>query len=283
MIDDIASVVDDYNKNNKYADNLFVNKICTIYVNEKNLNKYLKDVYTSDVSLKNGRSNYNPLTKELVFDLDERINPIYRVLLGDKYVYFNNLHKLRLVLHELEHVSQEKQFNESDDSFEHKLVKLNNYVYMYPSILNKKDASVIETIKGTIKLLNYSRYYNQYHDSAPIERLANIKSYLNTKEIYNKLDVENFGRAADEYRYYSYLDLDRDMSYGYRMIGKKTNSPSLDFFKGIKEIRDAVDEDEFEELSNTLPFEDKVLYGLSLTKEESKSFDDINPYTYLRK
>ena len=205
--------------------------------------------------------------------------PAIRILTGDKYLYFDNLLKLRMVLHELEHVNQEKILEDRKEDTEYELVKLNNYHYIYPSFMKKSDAGIIDTIKGTIKLYKYGRYYYKNHDIAPVERLANIKSYNETYNIFKGLDKEKLGRAYDEFRYFSYQELDYFLKCGYKLNGDKTNSPSVDYLSGIKDLKYIVNEYDFDEASKNLSFEERVLYGLSLSKEEYDNIEKLNPYT----
>lgn len=278
MIEEIADIVDEYNRQKRYPDNAFVNRICISYINANKLNKYLKDVRTDDISLKNGGSNYNPFTKVLAVDLTGGRIPLLQIVLRDKYLYFENLQKLRMVLHELNHVVEERTLENNDGSIEFELVKLNNYNYFYPMYMKEDNPTIIDTLKGRIKLFRYGMYYNRNHDLAPIERIADIRSYNMTYEILKKIDTKKIDRAYTEFVYYACKNMNDTLERGYKMMGDKSNSPSIDFLKGLKDLRYIVDEYDFDEESKKLSFEDKVLYGMKLNKEEFYNTESLNPY-----
>ena len=129
MIDEIADVIDSYNGKNKSADYGFVNAICSLYVNEKGLNRYLEAAFTDGFTLKKRGSNYNPICRTVSVGLNERPTPEYEKSLGEQYVYFDNMKSAFMTFHELEHIDQERMYDEPETTFEHKLVKLNNFSF----------------------------------------------------------------------------------------------------------------------------------------------------------
>ena len=279
MLKEIADVIDSYNENGRYADYWFVDGICSLYVNKNGLNKYLKAVFTSGLTLKKRGSNYSPIFKTLSVGLDENPTPRYEELLEDQYVYFNNMKRSAMTLHELEHIEQERMYDDPEYTFEHKLVKLSNYYYMYPPFRDSRDLSPLDRLVGSFKGRQADRYYYRHHDRSPVERLANIKSLELTEKIMEKVSSRGFEEAHDEFVGFAFDRFNKYATDGYVLIGDRTNSPSYDFLKGIKEIKEDVHIDEFDEVGRNLPLREKVLYGLSLSRDEFDNIDSINPFT----
>lgn len=271
----ISEIVDDYNRKNKLVDKSFVDSICINYVNTHNLNKYLRDVYVTNRSLKYGHGVYNSFDKTLTIQLKDELPIELQSKLGDEATPYYNLFVLRLLFHELEHVRQEKLMYEDDSSLESLLIKLNNYLFLKSEF---NDNNIIDRIKDRIELISYFKYYRKYQYYAPIERMADIKAYQDLKETMDDSQIEIASKVHTEFNRDNDLDLNATIKSGYRLIGNKTNSPSLDYLKNIRFLKDILDERRIIEKSKDLDLKERLYLGLSISKDEFDKIDIDNPY-----
>ena len=272
MNEELAILVDKYSSNNKYVDKAFVDRVCLDLVDFYNLHDYLKDVTVNDFDIKSGgASSYHPHNKTMSIELcssKKYLRKLDERFLKDHY-YWYNLYVLMSILHEMEHVKQEKLLENRFDTIESSLIYLNNIL---DSTIN--DKGLRNKILGHFKIIRYGSYYTRNHDKAPIERLANIRSFKDIVDIINIIDKEDLDAIA-VYKGYT-LDLMLDqIRCGYKLDKDKTNSPSLDYLRGMKSTNN-------KELinrlrifkSDSLSLTDKLTYGLDLDKEEYDYIQD---------
>jgi len=271
MNEELAKLVDKYSSERKLVDRSFIDKVCFDLVDYYDLHDYLKDVKINDLCSKHGSgSSYHPYNKTMSIELCHNKN--YKKLLkssfDEEHHYWYNLFVLMSILHEMEHVKQEKLKEEKYTSLESSLIYLND-------ILDPKmDEDVRNFISRIVKLIRYGNYYTRNHDKAPIERLANLRSYKDIIDIINKIDKFDLETLL-MYKYYTIDLFTNQLECGYKLIGDKTNSPSVDYLCGMKSTHNK----ELIMNSNLLTSDglntrDKMTYGLELLKEEYEYMKD---------
>ncbi len=277
-MEEFAKLIDDYNSKKKPVDKVFIDTICLKYVNSYNLNKYLQNVYVTNKSLKYGHGVYNSFDRTLTVNIKDDLYPNLKVLLGEEAVEYNNLIILRLLLHELAHVSQEKLMYEGDDSsLESLLIKLNNYLYFNPNYIDSKKKPIVNEIRDRLKLISYFNYYRKNQEKAPIERMADIKSYQDINKIIDNVPDNSKGKAYIEFSRDNNSDLIDTSRFGYRIMGDKTNSPSLDFLRKINFLKDIFDERKILDISNYSDLGERLYLGLPLSRDEYIQLENNNP------
>ncbi len=259
---------------NRYADNYFVNQVLIIISKYHDISGYIKDLLVIDK--KNSfESSYNFYKKTLTINLYQEHNKeISKHLINDDYIYYFNLSVLKTILHEFEHIMQEKKKVSKEDSIEKKLIVLNDIT----CIIDKNEFNkepFIKRIKLKRDLRSYHKYYLDNHDLAPVERMANIRSSSNMKLITDEIKDKNTGVIA--FSFISEFQFFDQLMNGYYLIDDITNSPSLDFLSNMKKTnnREIINNDlglnDF-----SLSFENRLLYGLKLTKEEYNTISLLN-------
>lgn len=98
--------------------------------------------------------------------------------------YFNCLFYLIIILHELEHIKQEKEIKLISNSLENKLIHLS-----FGEVETSSDTT--NSYKDHYSLNVFQELYRKYYYFCPIERLAIINSYKNARNILSTLN-ENF-------------------------------------------------------------------------------------------
>ena len=257
----------DYCNKNKYIDNYFINQVFLIITKYIDTNGYLKNVIVNNKDRRNG-SFYNPIDNVILFNLSNEHNKFFRKKLNqDEYVYWYNLYVLRTIFHEFAHVKQEiYKFGYKFD-IKQKLIVLNDL----------RSSLSYDTLKDKIKSFIISRKYHKYymknHDLSPIERMANIEASRDINSFLDTLECENEGiRAFRIYEEYEILD---EIRIGYHLVSSLTNSPSIDFIKGIHdEIKDQVINIDKTLSDMSLSLDDRLYYGLYLTSDEYQTIQD---------
>ena len=267
MEGEIKSLFLDYCKQKRFIDSYFINQVFIIISNYLHIDEYLKNIFVKNGSSFND-SFYNSMEKVIFFDLKNEHDKYHRNKLDyDNYVYWYNLHVLRTIFHELEHIKQEVYKYSYNFDIKQKLVVLND---IKP---NTTANTLKERIENYLRGYKYYRYYQKNHDLSPIERMANIKA---SKYINSFMDqLENNNEGITKFRLCDQYDILNKVRYGYHLVSSLTNSPSIDFIISIHEKV----KDKHVNLNSLLPdmslsFDDRLYYGLELTEEEYAMIDD---------
>ncbi len=288
MYNKIKSVIENYNKQGKIADRQFVKTIISTVRDHQKLHDYILKLNYFKGNYKQGDIiQYDIPNKQIDIDLPLLIDAIE---LNDNFIIkslykndknlFINLKITFYLLHELEHASQIKNYNEINKAY------IENILF---HISNSFFPNIQDYNKGIKK--RYNKYINKYqnlyyksisfHDITPIERMANIKALKDVYAISKMI-------GADQYivDYFKFSILNQECN-NYIV----NNECSLKTYLDIKEyiaykcrIR-VRDKSEREVLYiNGLSDEYKLLYGLPVSNQEiiKKEKQMHNTLTYKR-
>lgn len=260
MIDDVTALLNKYAKDKELADEKFILDVCQMTMDEMNLQEYVNEIYYTNA--KNAKdTSYNIITSELIFNLYKAHDKLVIKRLNDNYFWYYNLTILSAIYHEMEHVNIEKiiDSNIEIDSLR-LLLALNDPVEFL--IKNKYS----NNLKFKTKI--FELYQKLNNKTSPNERIANIVSFKKTKEIINKLPLNNPAILTYS-KLINYLE-EYTILYGYKLINSQTNSPTINYLNKIPFTDNkTILKNNKEEFSiNNLPFDKRLLYGLFLTKEE---------------
>ena len=275
MENELIDLYDNYSSNHIMAESKFVNQIPIIINKYHNISEYLKQI-----NITNGETEYSSIDKTININLliiNKAFHRAREVLNENEYIYLYNLVVLETMFHELEHVYQEELKYSNEYSIEQALILLSDPYVLIPDI--ESSLNFIKYIKLLYKAHNYRKYYDKNHNLAPHERIANLRSYTSVLSLIDDYPEKNNGTS-----FYSYIANElRNIQIikGYKLINDITNSPSLDYFKNMKgcNLLNTIDNSIFHDMN--IPFEDRLLCGLELTKEEYNFLvEGIEAYEY---
>ena len=197
----IFKLVYDYSINGKIIDKTFIDRLVEIVVLEKRLYNYIQRVNITDKLIKSSNGIIGAEYNLTSMDISIHSGSIQRIIESKSkhyqyYYLFNSLERLmfknllivQIILHELEHVYQNKLCdNRHDNSIYFKLINasflleksLNNWEIFKAISTGKIDENDLSAL-----LSKYKNLYQQYYKVNPSERLAQINSY---KTIVNLL------------------------------------------------------------------------------------------------
>ena len=204
---ELLKLVYDHSKSGKPLDRNLIDKIVESVVKEKGLDSYVRNIkFSEDLHGAGENDKKICVAAYRVNDKDIVIDPSVMQILstkGDRYselfggferTMYNNFMVTQIVLHELEHASQNKQAdNKADSSDETKLIRAS---LVFPKMM--QDPELLKAIESgkvsedaVIAFIIYKReLYSRLYDLVPTERLAEINSYLtisNAVEPINKI------------------------------------------------------------------------------------------------
>jgi len=271
MVDNILDILETYHNKKKYADADFMLKITNLIVNYYNLDEYINNyLIISDNIGPNSRYSY--LYKSLEYNLAKIDNPINYKRLKNNYYGFYNLQALKNIFHELEHVHQEQIKDNDYDSLVGKILILGDANTFIDNIYI--DTTYLQEIIIKLKRLKYQIYYDHNYRNVPAERMAIIYSCLDMMHITD----EKFIKNSDYYGLFQYInecDLKDILLSDYKLKRNITNSPTLAYLKGLT-IKNRMFVKKDCSLHNLdIPFEERIIYGLELTKEEFNNTQEI--------
>lgn len=264
MEEEILKLVYIYSTGSKMADFDFVYKVFTILASYNDVNGYLDNIemsnYASDVA-----GTYNVFEKKVTINikaiLDSYVDRAEKFNFNKlESYYFLNLQVLLSIMHEFEHVLQQKKLYDKNESLEKTLIYYGK-AFSTPSIYHD--------VFGTV---NKSYLYDKLYNYNPIERMAEIKSMDNITKIFyyeSKLSraVKNyFKKASLAYKINGYIDLESNRilypTYKYfTAINKRDAWRSLDVYSPISAIS------KYKALSH-YSLEERVLYGIHVLQDE---------------
>ena len=256
MYEEILNIIYTYTIKKRVPDDNFIDNIVSIIIREERLIEYVKDIDYSYQSCSLVLASYFYESRILKFNMNKMfkehssIYEIYRRIYDTSSDYFDKylficLSVLEVILHEIEHVMQNKKVNTlPQDNFERQLIEINTIaIEVYPSV------------------------YKKHHDLFSIEREANITScdkirtYLRISEFTTKyfMNIFNskYNRLINEY--YS-----------------KNNCPLLEFltitggkisYNDIPINRNNTNKI-LMKTKRSLSLEERLIKGLPLNKEE---------------
>lgn len=252
---EIYTLILSYMEYNKSVDLNFLENIADIVVKNKNLKDYLtaikidnniKDVATHCSHNKSITVNVNTIIYIL---------KLIKIFNGKELLFYSYLEVVEVLLHELEHVNQDKIFN-----YENSLESLIVRKTLEPARKLSQELSITKGIKNNLISLKIDLYNIKYHKNyiySPAERLAYIKSTLTTIKIAelfgskNICDYENLFLITNYCRgYYKKIN---PTKYYLKII-----NPKFNWHKIEEKIRD-------------ISFLDRITLGLEINKNELQS------------
>jgi hypothetical protein len=269
MESEIMALFLDYCNKKKFIDTYFINQVFLIITKYIDTNGYLKNVIVNNKDKRNG-SFYNTIDQVISFNLKLEHDKFFMKKLDyDDYVYWYNLFVLRTIFHEFKHVKQEEHKFEYKFDIEQKLIVLND-LRTKLSLDTLKDR-----IKSFIVSYKYHHYYMKHHDLSPSERMANIHASKRINAFCDQLEIENEGIRT--FRIFEEFEMLNEIRSGYHLVNSLTNSPSIDFIKGIHDkVKDQVINIDKMLSDMSLSFDKRLYYGLYLTSDEYQMIQDDN-------
>lgn len=279
MYEKISEIIFNYSINNKYADEKFIRMIIDIVANERNLAKYISDVSViMPLTFEKNYvgSHYNMETMQLCIDRSGLLKSVlpfnYNILLFNSKIAIT-------ILHELDHTKLNKQIREnSKNSIDISLTKIIEDL--------EKEKKTDLFLKRYAYLIYAGYIYKRHHDEAPFERRANITSLLNFNEILTVLNETSLSkRNLDLVNLTLLRTLIKKSRIGYKIVKDGiTNSPSYDYITMLKKQDELhsigiYDENRYKAFINAkekYSLNERILYGLPLSKEEYQDFDEKN-------
>lgn len=178
----ILRLIYNYSIFKKTVDNTFVEKIVEIYVSNKGLNDYVKNIIFTNNLHRNlfgsFTSSYDFLNKEILIDfksMQESVESMneYNVFFNElEQLIFKNLIIAQIILHSLESAIQKKQIdNEKDISIETQLIRES---FKFAEIISKKQNDPMSLDFYEFCRLKESIFY--YWNLDPAAKLADINS-----------------------------------------------------------------------------------------------------------
>ena len=220
---------------------IIVEKLLEIY----DVDEYLKNVrYTNSKTLYVGA--YDSIKKELVFNYKKILNVILNIKkescfkVYDNYILYFNIVILQIIMHEFEHIYQEKVICNIDNEYS-KFIK--KFLYVQDTISKK------------------------YYEICPEERTAEILSY---EKINNSIDyMSDFNIEIKDIKYvFSVIELIINTDYiqrtirGYKYYNDKCIVPTYEY---LKYCDMTIDFDFFNKIKK---LNERLLYGLEVSNEE---------------
>lgn len=284
----LLELIYNYSSRGKSVDNEFVETLVGIVVGTKNLQNYLTTIYyTNDggaarESDKLRVAEYNSIDKFLNINIDSmnKYIELYTNYYAPKFnqiekLFFGNYLVTQIILHELEHVSQNKKYNSYGSDDESILINLGfsvSYMLDDPTTFFRKlhDEGYTDTEINTL-LLNQVQLCRKYYPYSPTERLAQINSYNTMRDILEPIyeDVPNL------YTYNSYNFLNNIIN-GYEIYKNQIKCPTEIFVNGMgyqqemckfsfyNSNKDTMTSNLFNKYSKI----ERLIYGFDVTQEE---------------
>ena len=249
-------ILKNFIKNNyKYSDfnDLdFLEELKKIIVFSMGVNDYLKQLKTDDLRLEEASTIYSTKTRTISLDPMEidRIIKHKEKKSSIKFPeYFKSYFYYELIFHECIHTLQYKQYFKSENNLHSTLIE-DSFEVSNGNFRLQQDGEFRTNI-----ILNYiaNKFYNINHSLFPIEKEADVKSAMLTREIYKSFiqdeDLLNFLNL-------NYL---KTIFYGY-VSDFRLTSPTKQFYSLINQS------DKFNKFDyKNLDFYDRLALGLPIT------------------
>jgi hypothetical protein len=257
MYKEVYQILEIYNKDKKYVDEDFIKTVFEIVRDSKQLNNYVKDPEFN--RLPGSFANYDNSTKKMIFDLSKPRQSKIKKDLPDLHYLFYNGYILLDIYHEFVHVNQGKiveEYNPEDLLF---FIIYNSVPYV-----NKYDLFA----KLQEKMIR--RYYRRNWHLDPCERMANLLGGNDTINTIKEIPEDILG--SEQLLKVVTLETKNHLVNNYKLRKDFTNSPTINYLRGIpfSNNKSLLREDKVKKLftNPSLTYEDRLLYGLSLTKGE---------------
>lgn len=186
------------------------------------------DVISRNISI--NISTINAYFSRYVDRYGAMFNDMEQLFLGNILITF-------IILHEMDHVEQNKKYNSSLNNTENNLIKmsfrtsylLKNEEAFYRVLIEEgyKPEQIISLIKNQVDLKK------KYYDKTPTERLANINAYNTLSAVLIPIS-EKVPRLCS-YEYCNYM---KSLLHGYEIVDNILINPTFTYVNGMGYQRD---------------------------------------------
>lgn len=261
----ISRILNNYCKNNRYADEKFINFIVEIILKLRRNKGYVNNLTFGD-GMENGNvAFYNYMSKELSFVLPEQ----------NMDVIDYNLMVLHFILHECEHITHHKLCNNNDKSLRGYLLResmADTLFCVETERLNFTKLTPEQMLNITVKMEYFEKrrsIYPKIYEFLPAERMAEIDSF---ERILNILEYCKFDKDKSQSFIYA-RGLNIIKLLGYSKKDNEIMCPTyslyyeLDKISPNQELLNKIIAN-LEKCSNNLDLDDRLYYGLPITDKE---------------
>ena len=267
MNDEIYSLLKPYLDQKKCVDEDYARKVLDIVKENFNLGEYVSDYKFVEISNRKFTAGYDENTKLIYMDLDKIHVKTDVINHPDDHYFIYNFDVSKCIFHELAHAELHKLYYEAYEKNDYVLISL---FYLSDANLYLK-SKLLKIITSYIK----NKYYNAYWSVSPLERICNIKAETRVRELLDKTSEED--DVVGYTRELSDVVISNTYLKGYKLINNGTNSPTIDYLEKIPFSNNHKKlENDLTLFDPTIPYEDRLLYGLYLTKEEYNNLKKEN-------
>ena len=206
---------------NKFDDNYVIKEddvygIISSYIKENDLNDEINDVIFS--SSDNSLGSYNLNSKKIVLNNEKIWKYCYKntdeiitnyPVNTKYYTYYLNYFYLTVLFHELEHVSQNKRY----ENTKNRITDIYCYLYELCQVLKYHNEP----------------FYNKYHDLFPMEIEARNKSLLRSFNLMNYTKLPNNATKIMHFRYL------QSLLSNYKRMNKYSIIPPIDILSRVSD------------------------------------------------
>ncbi|MBQ9072499.1 MAG: hypothetical protein IJY25_05025 [Bacilli bacterium] len=252
------NLIVEYSSKNRPVDNYFIKTVINTIIDYAKLNEFY-NAFIIDNKL-NSLGEYNSKAKNISINLDaisKKIKKNYYNFTDNEQQIYKYLAVILIILHELEHVNQDKLMKENN-SLESNILN-ESYSLFETAIVdfykNSHDLTVKRNIILLTQVIKYRNLYYKYYDLAPQERLANLSSYINCLSIVKKFKMTNIN---------NYLKKKSKLTL---LSGYKTTLIPTKYY--IEKLNPEYDNWSYiEKQSEKLNLKERMSLGLEISKDE---------------
>ena len=273
----------------------FYNEIINIYIKHKDLKDYLNSTVEIRQTRENHIAQYHPQEKQIVMSTNGINNYLQKIQTNyseafnqDTLLKYLSLQITQFLLHELEHVDQEKKISEKDTSLEGKLLTETNMDMDYVLDQAFKNARCAEDVDRFMesKIDIFREAYKRNYAKVLRERLSQLRSLKRVIKATQSLDLhQNVSTMFNS-------QLVDEKLKGYELNGFYSTGPTIDYIDGLvqsnlvnPENSEFYDENKvkaFVELSQKYSLEDRIEYGLPINANEYQEIETERPKGLIR-
>lgn len=244
MEEEILKLIYDYYKSNKNIDKNLIEKIVEATVEHKNISSYVNNIYINDAPMKLMGNTfrlayYDLFSKDITINwrfieafLDncrKKYSPLFE---KSELPFFENATVIQPIFHELEHATQNKNYNLDSNDIEGQLIKMvfsEKYNFEDPEQAFFKYLERGMSERDIIVLMeNKRKLYKKYYEYNPVERLAEIRSY----EMVANVFISMKDKVPNVYNF-EYMNYVKKLLLGYKYHDNLVFSPTVAYINAI--------------------------------------------------
>lgn len=207
---ELYTLILDYINKNKQIDFYFIRDVIDIFISYKKLQDFYESFVIDNKIKELGRHNaYEKIIKLNFKKIYQKAKENSNLFNEDDYRIYCHIEILKTLLHELEHVDQEKKKKENKTLEDRILIesykRRDKTLIFSDQLANDLIDLNFKTLSSLfIEVLKYKHLYDKYYNLDPSERLANIISISMCADICELLEKENI---YDFFKLRLYCDL----------------------------------------------------------------------------